>query len=160
VLGGGVLWLPAQLDPGVVWSPLQAGERAVAGAGVAAGGAGVQLREVGPYPTAMGWDAPPPPPSAHPQAGCVVLSGRSCRQEGHHHHQEARRHLGHPGVLIRVRVEIMGSKKCRNVGQSQPVRIMIHLIIPPLPRTCNMRLPVRVEYGCQSRGTASGACTR
>jgi hypothetical protein len=82
VLGGGVLWLPAQLDPGVVWSLLQAGERAVAGAGVAAGGAGVQLREVGPYPTAMGWDAPPPPLPAHTlkRDAWFFLAGRAAKK--------------------------------------------------------------------------------
>jgi hypothetical protein len=31
--------------------------------------------------------------------------------------------------VIRVRVEIMGSQKCRNVGKSQSVHIMINPII-------------------------------
>eukprot|EP01047_Picozoa_sp_COSAG01_P053142 COSAG01_NODE_5662_length_4113_cov_3.017190_2_plen_191_part_00 len=124
------------------WSPLQAGERAVGVAGGADGGADVALREVGPQSTRLGWDAhPPPPPSAHSQAGCAVVPGRSCRQEGHHHHQEARRHLGHPGVLIRVRAEIMGSQKCRRRGIS--VSSHYDQFHYPPPRTRGMKLLVR-----------------
>jgi hypothetical protein len=38
---------------------------------------------------------------------------------------------------LRVRVEIMGTQKCRNVGESQSVLIMIDPIISPRTRSCD-----------------------
>jgi hypothetical protein len=41
--------------------------------------------------------------------------------------------IGPPCLLVRVRAEIMGAPKCRNVGESQPVPMMIDPIISTLP---------------------------
>jgi hypothetical protein len=43
---------------------------------------------------------------------------------------------GRSDPRIRVRGEIMGSQKCRIVGKSQPVLIMINPIISPATRIC------------------------
>jgi hypothetical protein len=58
------------------------------------------------------------------------------------------------GVLVlRVRVEIMGSQKCGIVGQSQPVLIMINPIIFTRTRIgCCC-------YGSSASGEASGAAS-
>eukprot|EP01047_Picozoa_sp_COSAG01_P095505 COSAG01_NODE_26191_length_721_cov_1.215434_1_plen_179_part_10 len=39
------------------------------------------------------------------------------------------------GGFLRVRVEIMGSQKCRTVGKSQPVLSMSHPVVSPRTRT-------------------------
>eukprot|EP01047_Picozoa_sp_COSAG01_P007348 COSAG01_NODE_279_length_19520_cov_41.772154_1_plen_45_part_10 len=43
--------------------------------------------------------------------------------------------------MVRVRVEIMGSQKCRNVGKSQPVLTMINPIIFTRTRSSASTMP-------------------
>jgi hypothetical protein len=62
---------------------------------------------------------------------------------------------------IRVRVEIMGSQKCRNVGNSQPVLMMINPIVSTRTRTERSPRSIRTRStppprGGEGAGTAAG----